>query len=112
MEIVPALAEAARERLAALGCRNVTVRCGDGYLGWPEQAPVDLIVVAAAPAAIPPALVDQLAPGGRMVIPVGDVRQQLLLLEKGENGNMSIRPTHLRDLRAADATAGFRHDPH
>jgi protein-L-isoaspartate(D-aspartate) O-methyltransferase len=71
IERLPELATRASECLAALGYRNVSVRCGDGFVGWPEAAPFDGIIVTAAPPAIPPALVDQLAIGGRLVIPVG-----------------------------------------
>jgi protein-L-isoaspartate(D-aspartate) O-methyltransferase len=71
VEIVPELAEGARITLSALGYSNVAVRLGDGYGGWPEQAPFDRIVVTAAPPDIPPALIAQLAPGGRLVAPVG-----------------------------------------
>ena len=73
---------AMRERLANLGYENVTVRIGDGYKGWPDEAPFDAIIVTAAPPTVPQALVDQLAEGGRMVLPVGIERQELLLLEK------------------------------
>ena len=71
IEIVPQLADRARNTLAALGYRNVHVRTGDGYLGWPEQAPFDAIMVTAAPDHVPQPLVDQLAVGGRLVIPLG-----------------------------------------
>jgi len=71
VEVVPALAEAAAERLKALGYDNVRVRCGDGYQGWSEHAPYDGIIVTAAAPAIPSSLVAQLKPSGRMVIPVG-----------------------------------------
>ena len=71
IEIVPELAEVARDRLAALGYDNVEVRAGDGYRGWPEEAPFDAILVTAAPDHVPPALVEQLAEGARLVIPVG-----------------------------------------
>jgi protein-L-isoaspartate(D-aspartate) O-methyltransferase len=88
IEILQPLAEVATERLQKLGYQNVTVRCGDGYRGWPEKAPFDAIVVAAAPAKIPPPLLEQLKPGGRLVIPVGKSRQQLLLIEKQPDGSL------------------------
>jgi protein-L-isoaspartate(D-aspartate) O-methyltransferase len=72
------LAEAARERLLALGYRNIQVRIGDGTLGWREAAPFDAAVVAAAAPAVPPPLVEQLREGGRLIIPVGDSEKQLL----------------------------------
>lgn len=71
IEIVPELATQARERLARLGVENVQVREGNGWLGWPEQAPFDAIVVTAGGPDVPPALLAQLAPGGRLVMPVG-----------------------------------------
>ncbi len=82
IEIIPELAEGARRVLADLGYRNVFTRTGNGYLGWPEQAPFDAIVVTAAPDEIPQALVDQLAVGGRMVIPVGTDQQEIVIVEK------------------------------
>lgn len=88
IEIVEPLADEARKRLAGLGYENVTVRAGDGYKGWPDEAPFDVIVVAAAPDHVPQPLVDQLAPGGRMVIPVGRFYQELLLLEKTADGKV------------------------
>ena len=75
----PLLAEAARDRLAKLGYGNINVKLGDGTLGWPDRAPFDAALVAAAAPAVPPPLVEQLAEGGRMVIPVGDVEKQMLL---------------------------------
>jgi protein-L-isoaspartate(D-aspartate) O-methyltransferase len=93
IEIVAPLGEAARKLLAELGYRNVEVRVGDGYRGWPEAAPFDAIVVTAAPDHVPQPLVDQLAPGGRMVIPVGrrfDV-QDLLVISKGADGQTLTR---------------------
>ena len=93
VEIVEPLAESAAERLAALGYGNVTVRAGDGYFGWPERAPFDIIVVTAAASHVPPPLIAQLKRGGRMVIPVGSpfLTQHLLLVEKGEDGSVTSR---------------------
>jgi protein-L-isoaspartate(D-aspartate) O-methyltransferase len=93
IEIFRALADQARDRLARLGYSNVAVRHGDGYAGWPEAAPFDAIVVTAAAESIPPALVNQLAPGGRLVMPVGDQlsHQDLLLLEKDSTGKVTSR---------------------
>jgi protein-L-isoaspartate(D-aspartate) O-methyltransferase len=88
IEIREGLARAAAERLKELGYRNVTVRCGDGYEGWPDEAPFDLIVGAAAAMEVPPTLVDQLAPGGRVVMPVGDPWQELTVVEKDPDGNL------------------------
>ena len=82
IEIVPELAEQSRERLARLGYRNVEVRAGDGYLGWPEAAPFDAIVVTAAAPRIPEPLKQQLADGGRLVLPVGDEHQELIVVTR------------------------------
>ncbi len=71
LELVPELAAAAQRRLHHLGCERVHVRQGDGFRGWPEAAPFDAIIVTAAPEVLPPALPAQLAPGGRLVIPIG-----------------------------------------
>ncbi len=91
IEIVEPLAVQARKQLKHLGCDNVQVRHGDGYQGWPSQAPFDVIIVAAAPDHIPPVLIDQLAPGGRLVIPVGENYQTLKLVEKHPNGKIEKR---------------------
>jgi protein-L-isoaspartate(D-aspartate) O-methyltransferase len=95
IEIVEPLGKQAKRVLGELGYRNVEVRIGDGYGGWPEAAPFDSIIVTAAPAEVPRPLIDQLKPGGRMVIPVGgssDV-QQLLLLEKRLDGTATTKRT-------------------
>ncbi len=91
IEIVPELAQRSRALLAELGYDNVHVREGDGYRGWPEHAPFDAIVVTAAPEHVPAPLLDQLAPGGRMVLPVGGERQELLLIEKDAAGALTER---------------------
>ena len=87
IEIIEPLANQAKERLTRLGYANVTTRLGDGYYGWEEHAPFDAIVVTAAASHVPPPLIDQLKPGGRMIIPVGGrfLTQQLLLIEKKQN---------------------------
>ena len=93
IEIVEPLAKEAAARLAALGYRNVTTRSGDGYGGWPDRAPFDAIMVTAAAPAVPPALIEQLNPGGKLVIPVGQQwsNQQLLVIEKNADGKTTTR---------------------
>ncbi|MGH9314515.1 MAG: protein-L-isoaspartate(D-aspartate) O-methyltransferase [Vicinamibacterales bacterium] len=86
IEIVPELAERARQTLAGLGYKNVFVRTGNGYAGWPEKAPFPRIMVTAAPDDIPPALVEQLAPGGTMVLPVGTAFQEMTIVTKTAQG--------------------------
>ena len=89
IEIVPELAASAGATLARLGYANVRVRQGDGYAGWPEQAPFDRIIVTAAPPEVPSALIGQLAKGGRLVVPVGTGwDQQLMLVEKDADGSI------------------------
>ncbi len=90
VELRPSLLEAARRRLEALGYRDIHYRLGDGHAGWPEFAPYDAILVTAAPDEIPPALIEQLAPGGRMVIPVGPMPgyQTLWLILKDRAGKV------------------------
>ena len=93
IEIVEPLFESATARLENLGYQNVTTRLGDGYFGWEKYAPFDAIVVTAAASHVPPPLINQLKPGGRMVIPVGGrfTTQQLLLIEKTERDEIITR---------------------
>jgi protein-L-isoaspartate(D-aspartate) O-methyltransferase len=93
MEIIEPLGKEAAERLAALGYGNVQVKLGDGYYGWPAEAPFDAIVVTAAASHVPPPLIAQLKPGGRMVIPLGAqfMTQYLMLVEKRPDGSVSSR---------------------
>jgi protein-L-isoaspartate(D-aspartate) O-methyltransferase len=91
VEIVPELADSASAVLKKLGYNNITVRAGDGYAGWPEHAPFDGIIVTAAAEEIPPPLLQQLKPGGRLVIPVGGHwdAQELLIVEVDSSGKVS-----------------------
>ena len=93
IELVPELAERARRSLAAAGYRNVHVRQGDGYQGWPDQAPFDKVIVTAAPEIVPQALVDQLGVGGTLILPVGPQHgaQELRILTKTAAGVTSER---------------------
>lgn len=93
IEIIPQLAETAAERLTRLGYGNVETRTGDGYYGWSEAAPFDGILVTAAASHVPPPLIQQLKPGGRMVIPLGGpfALQQLVLVEKQADGRTQTR---------------------
>ena len=108
IEIVEPLALTARYRLAELGYSNVEVRVGDGYLGWPERAPFDSIVVTAGAQEIPLPLVEQLKPGGRMVIPVGPSggTQTLFLITKGSRGPRDFRAQEVMDVRFVPLVRG------
>lgn len=96
IEIVEPLARRAADALKSAGYGGVNLRIGDGYRGWPEAAPFDRIIVTAAPDHVPPALVDQLAVGGRMVIPVGDFDQNILLITKSDTGITQQRTIPVR----------------
>ena len=87
IEIVPELAARAQKTLADLGYGNVHARHGDGYLGWPEEAPFDRVILTAAPPAVPQTLIDQLAPGGILIAPVGGfLEQTMTIIRKTEKG--------------------------
>ena len=104
IEIVPELAEGARRALAGAGYRNVEVRTGNGYAGWPERAPFDRIIVTAAPPEVPPALVDQLAVGGRMVVPVGTLLQEIVIVSKDARGVSETRTIPVRFVPMVERT--------
>jgi protein-L-isoaspartate(D-aspartate) O-methyltransferase len=108
VEIFEALATSARQRLERLGFENVTVRHADGHYGWEEEAPFDAVIVTAAAGHIPPALVEQLRPGGRMVIPVGSVYgvQNLILVEK--HSEEDVRTRSLLPVRFVPMLQGLR----
>jgi protein-L-isoaspartate(D-aspartate) O-methyltransferase len=104
IEIVPDLGKRAARTLARLGHANVTTRIGDGYGGWEEHAPYDGILVTAAPSHVPPALVAQLKPGGRLVIPVGEVLQELMVVAKAADGTTTT--TRIVPVRFVPLTRG------
>lgn len=110
IEIIEELALGAKRRLQRLGYRNVEVRIGNGYYGWPEHAPFDKIMVTAAPDLIPPPLIAQLKLGGKMVIPTGiSDKQQLVLVEKAGNGKLTtkeILPVRFSELEEGGDLAG------
>jgi len=90
IEIVEPLGKSARQKLAELGYSNVQVRIGDGYRGWPEEAPFDVIILTASPPKIPQTLIEQMAEGGILVAPEGDFSQELVKITK-QNGKISRR---------------------
>jgi len=93
IEIIEPLGRQAKQRLQRLGYENIELKIADGYYGWPEEAPFDAIMVTAAASHIPPPLIKQLKPGGRMLIPVGSrfMVQELLLVQKSATGEISTR---------------------
>ena len=107
-EIIEELGRAAQERLGALGYDNIVLRIGDGSAGWPEEAPFDAVLVTAAPPAVPPALVDQLKSGGRLVVPVGSAEgdQTLYVIAKDAHGRIERRP--VLAVRFVPMTGGCR----
>ena len=96
IEILPELAIRSRNLLDDLGYRNLTIKSGDGYQGWPEEAPFDAIVVTAAPNHVPPALIEQLAVGGKLVIPVGQIQQEMTIITKTDSGASTIQTLPVR----------------
>ncbi len=108
VEIISGLLESAKARLEALNYRNIYLKKGDGYYGWQEHAPYDAVLVAAAPPNVPEWLIQQLKPGGRMVIPVGGSEQNLLLIRKGlqtdENSVQSLETTEIIPVRFVPMT--------
>jgi protein-L-isoaspartate(D-aspartate) O-methyltransferase len=106
IEIIEPLGKQAQERLQNLGYRNVLTKVGDGYYGWEQYAPFDSIIVTALASHIPPPLVKQLKPGGRMVIPVGTqfLTQYLMLVEKNPDGTVSSK--QLLPVRFVPLTGG------
>jgi protein-L-isoaspartate(D-aspartate) O-methyltransferase len=107
IEIVESLGKAATEKLQRLGYSNVHVRIGDGYHGWPEEAPFDSILVTAAPVRVPQPLIEQLKPGGRMIVPVGEFFQDLILITKTETG---LHEENLIPVRFVPMTGKAIHD--
>jgi len=110
IELIEELALDTRKRLKNLGYRNIEIGVGNGYYGWNQHAPFDKIVVTAAPDLIPPPLLAQLKPGGKMVIPTGiPEKQQLILVEKSEGGKLTTRevlPVRFSELEEGDDFAG------
>ncbi len=96
IEIHPTLARRSRDLLHDLGYHNLTIKVGDGYQGWPEEAPFDAIIVTAAPNHVPPALIEQLAIGGKMVIPVGRIQQEMTIVTKTNSGTSTTQTIPVR----------------
>jgi protein-L-isoaspartate(D-aspartate) O-methyltransferase len=107
IELIAELGRQAKQRLNRLGCSNVELRIANGYHGWSEHAPFDKVIVAAAPDLIPPPLLHQLKSGGKMVVPAGlPDAQQLVLVEKDDNGRVAMReilPVRFSQLEESDA---------
>lgn len=91
IEIVEPLARQSTQLLQQLGYKNVTVRHGDGYQGWPDKAPFDRVILTAAPPEIPQSLIDQLKPGGKLIAPEGSAWQELMIVDKDKNGKVTRR---------------------
>jgi protein-L-isoaspartate(D-aspartate) O-methyltransferase len=108
IEIVPPLADRARRTLRDLGYRNIEVRTGNGYEGWPEHAPYDRIMVTAAPDHVPPALVEQLKVGGLMAIPVGTDVQELRIMRRTASGMETITTLPVRFVPMTGRRGGSR----
>jgi protein-L-isoaspartate(D-aspartate) O-methyltransferase len=111
IELLPELAASARKRLERLGYRNVHVKAGDGYLGWPDKAPFDAILMTCGARDVPEPLFEQLKPGGKMVIPVGDLAagQTLRVVTRGPGGKREVRdllPVRFVPLRRAEEVKG------
>ncbi len=106
VEIIPSLGQSAQQRLKELKYDNVTVKIGDGYYGWQEHAPFDAIIVTAAASVVPPPLIEQLKPGGRMVIPIGGVFsvQRLMFIKKNQDG--TLESENLIPVRFVPLTGG------
>lgn len=109
IEAIEELSEQAKQRLSRLGFVNIELRIGNGYHGWAEHAPFDKVIVTAAPELIPPPLIDQLKPGGKMVIPAGLANaQQLILIEKDSHGRVTMKeilPVRFAQLEGPDPHA-------
>ncbi len=111
VEIVPELADAAAQRLRSLAVDNVAIHCADGHHGWPQEAPYDSILIAACTPSVPPALIEQLKPGGRMIAPIGQSYgyQELRLIEKSPDARISSRA--VLPVAFVPLTAGQKPDP-